>query len=54
MSFNPAENRTCIPCSCHVTSHHFDPRCSLCIVERIRAIGQAAVILVRCVLPLYA
>ena len=48
------KGRTCFACSGHAMDHEtYDPRCPFCIVERVRAMVQAAAILLRLALPPY-
>jgi hypothetical protein len=45
--FNPGEKRICCACFNHRQYHpRYDPRCVVCVVERIKAVGKAVVIMI--------
>jgi hypothetical protein len=50
--FNDREHGRCLACAIH--DHDYDPRCPLCVVERIKAWFEAIAIQIRLVLPPWA
>lgn len=48
----PNEKPICTDCWNHREIHpYFDPRCVVCVAERIKALAKAAVIMIRLMLP---
>jgi len=47
-----AQEHTCFVCRGHSNYHRtYDPRCPLCIVQRVKALWKAVVIMTRQMLP---